>query len=282
MNKKGETGISVLFVIIGSILIVTAVAGLYLVSTNKMQTQGLKTADKTERYISSKLKLDDLVSVYEKDYTLQHLEGKLRLGTGSKGVSLNDIVLSLKSPNSTSKLVYKGLGADTTHSADGYFTYGIETYAVPGTTEEDFDGDNLSESVSWAGNYAWLNLSSGEDIRLGSCIGPTTFNPESLDNEYISEVSGTCESSTVTSVTVTPHQKGEGYFVVKYVKRGDHPKEGMIYDGDIYEIHFETQEPLGIEEVVTLNVMTKSGAQTTVMFVTPDTPNVGRVSLSHY
>ncbi|MFO7711088.1 MAG: hypothetical protein R6V53_04975 [Candidatus Woesearchaeota archaeon] len=282
MNKKGETGISVLFVIIGSILIVTAVVGLYLVSTNKLQTQGLNTADKSDRYVSNKLKLEDLTSTYTNDYMLKDMEAQMRLETGSEGVKLSDIVLSIKSPNSTSKLVFKGVGASTEHASDGYFTFGHDTYDVPGTTPEDFDEDNQSETISLSGGYAWLNLSGGEDVRLGGCTAPTTFNPELDTNEYVKEVSGTCEGSDVTSVTVTPYRIGEGYFTAQYLKKGDHPLDNMVTDGDLFKIYFEMQEPLDIEQIVTINVVTQSGAQTPVMFITPDTPKVGRVSLSHY
>ncbi|MFP4423665.1 MAG: hypothetical protein ACLFP2_00380 [Candidatus Woesearchaeota archaeon] len=282
MDKKGETGISVLFVIIGSILIVTAVVGLYLVSTDKLQTQGLNIADKSERSVSNKLKLDDLSSTYTSDYMLKDMEAQLRLETGSDGVKLSDIALSIKSPNSTSKLVYKGVGSSTEHASDGYFTFGHETYDVPGTTPEDFDEDNVSESLTRSEGYAWLNLSGGDDVRLGGCTAPATFNPELEENEYVKEVTGTCEDSNVTSVTVTPYRIGEGYFTAQYLKKGDHPLENMITNGDIFKIYFEMQEPLDIEQIVTINVVTQSGAQTPVMFITPDTPKVGRVSLSHY
>ena len=282
---KGNTGIGILLLLIACILITTLFIVLYIYNANQLQSEGLMAADQTKRAITNKLELSDLMSVYTADHKIQDIEGILMLLNDAPGVNLDDVIISIRSPYSTSRLQFKGLGAETTAGANGYFTFGSATYEIgdtPTPMREDLNADNATDTLSRDGSDVILSVSGEGDIVLGGCSGPETFEQSSGNTDYIRTVSGECEGSEVTSVTLRFIDEGKGYFTAEYIKESASHQRGMVYRGDVLKVFFELAEPLGTDEIVTLSIIHPNGIESIVMFVTPQTPRVGRVSLSHY
>lgn len=278
--KKGEIGISTLLLMIATILIVLVFLGIYLSTTNKLESQAYKTSEKTENSITTKVTANELASTYEGS-KLQQFDVVIKPVPGSEQIYLDNLVIIVTTPDEKTTLTYNG--TTTTHSAGGYYTLGVETYDVPSTLSDDIDMDGQADSLSVdANNNAVLELSTEGDLTLGNCSDNTTFSALDISSSSVDSFTGTCVAGAVANVTITPANEGTGYYTTQHLIQASDHLQGRITRGEVIKVYFETQNKLETDIIGSIRFILKSGSETELGFATPDVPRVGRVSLSHY
>ncbi len=119
---KGEIGISSMVIMLASLLIVGMLAGLYLYSTHKLETDALKNVEKTKNKVASKLSISEITSVYEGNSTIKNMTALVRLEPGSDNIDLNDLTITIKTDYSQATLKYRGGSVFERDVTSGYYT----------------------------------------------------------------------------------------------------------------------------------------------------------------
>lgn len=272
-----------LLLLIGSILIVALIVSLIFGAFTGLESESYKTAKKSKDSLEGMVSITDISSTYAGRY-IKNITMTAKLGPSAGTVSLENMGISLKSPYGTSTLSYAGNDSVNVHAADGFYTLGEESYGtsnLPYTVPDDFNADKHAETLHMIDGMLYLNVSGAGDVRLGNCSGGAFV--ERLDStSFVENVDGVCDGSTLTRVNITPAYIGKGRYSVEYVKRDVHHEEGRLQSGDIVRIRFEMRHRLGLSDEVTVTTIPKYGTPTIQMFVTPDMPGIGYVSLTHY
>jgi len=116
-----------------------------------------------------------------------------------------------------------------------------------------------------------VKLTSGsETIRLSNTV-------ITLDTVYSSEeffYNGTYSPGNASQVINTTN----GY-VVTYLQKSKHSKEGYLSPGDMIKIHFTSAYPIGENELVKIQFIPEVGTISQVEFVTPHTMVANRIFL---
>lgn len=278
--KKGEMGISSMLILIASILIVSLIMGMFLFSSHELESKANSNLKKIESHITNKPTIFEPRSTYNSEGNLQNFTLLIKSGKGQEGIDISSFKINFKTNKEITTLSYKD--GENSLGYNGFYTFGVESYNVPSSLNEDVDEDGLQDSLVWDGNYVNLVLSGDSDIELGECSGVDTFSSTLSQNDYINSVEGVCSGSVVQEVTLDYSKKGQGYFTYEFISRSNENVEGMIYEGDLVKLYFESQFPLGTEVTTTIIGIPKTGISSQLMFVTPDMPSIGQISLSHY
>ena len=187
-NKKGIHGIGILFIFIAMMLIAVSVSGFVIYKSNQMAQDGQETYSR----ISDNFKYFQIVEVagYDgNDQVLTKLTIDAKLMGDSTPMDLRRMSLSIGEEDFRTVLKYRGYGAPSEESNQGYITWQVQEFdeLVTGTNyfiHTDLDDDGADDYVRLNSTHVFFNLSNSStelSYSLGADISaPTTvdFNQE--------------------------------------------------------------------------------------------------------
>jgi archaellin len=284
-SKKGNSSIGILILLITIILITVLFIAIYLASTQKLENQSYSTVDKAKSTITNQLSLVDIYSTYEGEY-LQRFYATVKLGSSSDKLDLRTVTISIISENERTSLIFNPNASNPSENSPlGYYTLARETFDIGPLTDDINQDGEVDSLIILADNSVMLNVSGGteHDVILGNCSSIDTFQKYPIPtHQYISDFEGRCEGLDVVEITLDHVDKGIGYFTVDYLRTTQNHILGTLQKDELVNIYFETQNPLSTGRTAQILIIPRSGAPLEHTIVTPDSPRIGRISLSHY
>jgi archaeal flagellin FlaB len=284
-KKKAEMGIGTLIIFIALLLVAAIAAGVLIQTSGSLQEKALTTGDQAKGQIATNIRVIEVSASDGSAGTLRDFTQIVKLSPGSEPIKLSEVLFTMNTFDRTTTLTMNDAQTNYEKGIDGYYTLSIETVDKEGSDSVDLDND-LDEDGSvdtLIGGLAEAdliaNLSTAGEIELGSCSG-TTFTKSLASNDYIGDVSATCNGTgTVTEAIITPKKLGLGVFAVEYLQEGTNHVEGNLQRGDVIKIYYEAPKNIGEDEHIRLNFIPKIGSPTLTEFITPEVISTERVYL---
>jgi len=308
-SKRAEMGVGTLIVFIAMLLVAAVAAGVLIQTAGTLQEQSLATGQQARSQISTNARVIEVSGTDGRNGNVTDFQQIIKLSPGSDPIKLNQIIFTFNTKDQTSTLKYRGTdGVCELNNTIGYNTWNEEYVRFVNTSvnhymlEEDLDDDkvedflyiedagalNLTFNLSEAGAFyvadATINLSL-DTVGAVTGLGTNSWTIQNSTHTfaYVS-LSGT--SSTNNSLggsnltlTVTPYNEGEGYFVAIYEQEGTNHIPGNLQRGDVIRLCYEGPGQITEDEEVRLNFIPKIGTPTLTKFVTPDVISTERVYL---
>jgi flagellin-like protein len=105
-GRKGETGIGTLIVFIAMILVAAIAASVLLGTGSSLQQRALTTGKQTEKEVASGMSIITVAGEDGADGNLETFEVIIKLMSGSDSISVEDMIVTLDTKNSTQSLEY--------------------------------------------------------------------------------------------------------------------------------------------------------------------------------
>lgn len=294
LKKKAEMGVGTLIIFIALLLVAAVAAGVIIQSAISMQEKALTTSDQAKGQIATYVSSVAIYGLDGRDRNIEWFEQIMKLAPGSDPIKLEDSLVIITLHDSSATLHYRGVGNTYDLSTTGYMTNQIEELgALSNETayelqNNDLDDDGLVDSVyvSHTGVITF-NLSSGVEFTVdGIDCSPASADitgTYAVNNGYIRtvEASGICGNNSVDEgvITITPTNRGRGYFAVEYLQTGPNHIEGTLQHGDQVQLYMQPPRDIGENENVRITFIPKLGTPTYIEFTTPDVIATERVSL---
>ncbi|MFW6383244.1 MAG: hypothetical protein ACOCZQ_01230, partial [Nanoarchaeota archaeon] len=195
----------------------------------------------------------------------------------------DEVILTFNTDFETATLQYRGTESECSPgNKKGYNTWmteffdnvTTETVILENDLDDDMeddkmyvDGDNLIINLSTAGAF---NVSEGEE---------KTLENETETFAYITVENLDETNEEAHNVTIEPYKLGEGYFSAIYELTGDNHAEGVLQQGDVVRLCFQSPGEVGESEDTRINFVPRAGTTSTAEFATPDIITTQRVYL---
>lgn len=118
MNKKGESGISPMLILITTLIVTGSAGALFITVNSDLVSQAYNTNQQVQKYVSSKYHIMAVIIVdVDMDQDIDQLYLTVKLGSGSKPLTLENTGITLSNPDFRAELVYTSDlgGEDATH-----------------------------------------------------------------------------------------------------------------------------------------------------------------------
>ena len=298
MKKKAEMGIGTLIIFIALLLVAAVAAGVLIQTAGSLQERALTTGDQAKGQISTNVRVMEVSATDGSDGTLEHVEEIMKLSPGSDAIKLEQTLLTMNTFDRTATLTYKGTdGTFENDMADGFYTLSEETLGNVSNTSnttlsEDYDLDGTADEVGIDGSgnlvFYFSSTEAGSyTVTDFNCTGAAhdvsgTYTISGNTELQELSVSGNCgndEANETVEINVTPDRRGEGFFTVEYLQRGQNPVDGNLQTGDVIKVYYEAPRPVSEDEQVRINFIPKIGTPTLTQFITPEVVSTERVYL---
>ncbi|RMF05533.1 hypothetical protein D6764_04490 [Candidatus Woesearchaeota archaeon] len=306
-SKKAEMGVGTLIIFIAMLLVAAVAAGVLIQTAGSLQEKALSTGSQAKGQIATNVRVIEVSATNGENGTVKYFETIMKLAPGSDPVKITQAIFTFNTYDSTATLKYRGVNGLIANNVSGYLTYRVEelgeitTSNTPLHNDLDDDGktdyvrvanasgnDNLEFVISNSGSPIYINVSLGADIdgASGSPVSisvPTTDVASGGTTYATVYINGTTDTNATLvasmNITITPENKGQGYFVVEYLQKGSNWVNGNLQRGDVIKMYFEAPRPVGEDEEIRMNFIPKIGTSTLTQFVTPEVISTERVYL---
>ena len=172
----------------------------------------------------------------------------------------------------------------------------LSVFLAPPTFPEDLDADGQQDLIVINDTHIIVHYSSDGDVwqqfndRTGRAYplgvdlsgGPQTFtnvnitlaHPEANPDYGSILINGaTSRASYIdadVTFLVTPRRVNQGVFAAEHVKRSENYQPGIIRDGDVVRLYYETPKPIPEDENVRVTLITRGGGVTPLNFFMPN------------
>ena len=171
----------------------------------------------------------------------------------------------------------------------------VHLFVAPQVLNEDLDDDSADDSIvindthlivhySSKGNISQqLNARTGVAYPLGADLSSgaqalntiiTLTDNESTTTFATINLSGSTSRASFidenVQILVQPEQINKGYYTISYPQKSSEYQEGILRDGDIIRLYYESPKPLLEDEKIIVTLMTRSGTTTRTEFYMPN------------
>jgi archaellin len=292
MQKRGISGITIIIILI-ALLLIAVVSSLILIETGfTLEQKAISTSDKASKHLSNKIVIDEVSSTFDSQGRLHDFQLIMQPLPSSERLDLTNLDLVIQTQNESIVLQYRPNGT-TTEGNTGYSTWGLEEIGFLNSTQNftldiDYDDDGYDDylQIDNAGRFVF-NYSTAAPYTLQQveCLGAREFEFIELDvNDAQIEsllFSGYCGNLSLwNNVTfqIRPTRYGRGYYSIEYMQQVDRDHiDGKVSKGDIIKVYFETLEPIGLNNEITIILDPADGNPTEKRIYVPSQSHVGNI-----
>lgn len=273
-KKKGLSGLTVLFVFIGILLVAAVFSSIYIKKTIDIKNQAGEMFTKIRNEESSGVHIIEIAGTDGLDGSLSDFTVLMKPLPGSSDLVFSNCFMKFSSDDKMAFLQYRP-GGEIALSNRGYNTWTeqeLDTVLVGEwqMLEEDLDDDAQDDYVTVNVSHALFNLSgtggnlsvvqlnsTKADINLSAgnqTLGSyAEIEEESVVYGYLNVQGFNANKSLIDksiTFTVIPKRIYEGYYSVEYLSRGKLPVENAMVEGDIVMVHLQSFRDFRQDEFV--------------------------------
>lgn len=236
LSKKAQTGIGLLIIFIAGLLIAAVVASVAITSQSGFQEKTAITGKGVTREASSQFIVREIIGIGGEDGTVDAYSQLIKLPAGADPTDLSFVSLVVNLNDETTRLTYRGVGADTSLGNTGYNTY---------STEELGEAGNFYQSV---GAYTGLGFTAlSIDLDLDGAT------------DYIRtcQTGFQCASNSGSDILVRLSTGGD--YLIPLTDNTGSPMDIGTKDGDYIDVYMY---PIGNYGYITINGDEDTGGYT--------------------
>lgn len=280
MLKKASMGIGTLIIFISAILASAIGASVIIYTQNRLQNEALSTGAQARESVVSSIIIESVRAENIVNSKTDQFNLRVRLGSGSNPIRLDQTMLSIITKDSTTSLSFGGVGKELyfTNKEQRVINEVISNSFV--RLRSDLDNDLIEDYIKVLDSTTLLfNLSSEGLVELDipdiSLVGTEiNFISEIRNTNSYIQLLGTIETENVLcdniEVIIVPNQIEEGIFSVEDPQR-KYEEFYAIHQGDFIRVYFETSKKISEGEEIEFTFYTPHATPSRRSVATPST-----------
>ncbi|MEZ3162399.1 archaellin/type IV pilin N-terminal domain-containing protein [Halorubrum sp. RMP-47] len=283
-EERGQVGIGTLIVFIAMVLVAAIAAGVLINTAGFLQSQAEATGQESTDLVSERIEVTSSVGIVSSSNTVELDEVRLT-STGAPGadqIDLSETTIQAVGPGGQENLVFVAGGSvDSSTGSPGEDEISAPPEVASGATDISIETGTLSDgstvAVTDGSNEDTTSAAAGSQTISFSNVDPSI--EETLTVELRDGSGNVLDSETVTVVVSGVSDLSANQFTVR--QDGTLQKSPVISDGSQYQILLNpgagalsntdnTNDKFGQSDSATLDIVSPSGATTSVELSAPD------------